>query len=733
MSANSTITIHEAMHAAEYIGGLGYSFNRFEFDLPMEVSEAEVFVVADVHTYAREYFPLRDGQKPETWLLGGNYIKYCIFANGHLVGLGPARPVDDAPYVQCYALDGLHEGRNAVAVISMGELRGFAALIRVVLGDGSERVFATGTEWKSISGNEIFRPVAWDHPGVDNFFKGFPGPGELQQHIDGMLFPVGWDKAGFDDSAWHSAHTFGVVGHAYAEPDIPNLIHYRVHPERIIKRGDGHFFFDFGREVVASLRLNTPASPGRDIEIRLGEECSGPDEVRFQMRTQNCYQEIWKLGGEPAVLEHFGLRAFRYGEVIGWPGELGTESISATVVHYPFDDDASVFSSSDDVLNDVWNLCKYSIKATNMDLYQDCPSRERQAYEGDAYVCMLSHYALDSDTRLARHTAEYLLNHLTWPAEWIMLMVPIFWADYMQTGDLSLIEKYYERLRDDCSFHHNLTDGLRSDFGKRILVDWPESQLDGYEFGPVNTVANSYMYKDVVLLARMAEVLGRADEAKELAGIASQIKDAFNAKLFNAQTGLYVDHEGSNHSSFHANLFPLAFGLVPPERVHACLGFLKYKGMVCSVYASQFFLDALYDYGEAEYALGLLTAKGGNSWGHMIYDLHATITTESWDPEQKDNMSWAHPWATAPANIIARRLFGIRPVEPGWKKFEIKPQPASLSWAKIKVPTPKGTIEAGVERDSDGGFILRFSSPEGCRAIVDGREYCSGDCIKLRA
>ena len=41
------------------------------------------------------------------------------------------------------------------------------------------------------------------------------------------------------------------------------------------------------------------------------------------------------------------------------------------MVHYPFDEQASSFSSADQTLNDVWNLCNYSIKATNMDIYQD--------------------------------------------------------------------------------------------------------------------------------------------------------------------------------------------------------------------------------------------------------------------------------------------------------------------------------------------------------------------------
>ena len=45
-----------------------------------------------------------------------------------------------------------------------------------------------------------------------------------------------------------------------------------------------------------------------------------------------------------------------------------------------------------------------------------------------------------------------------------------------------------------------------------------------------------------------------------------RVREAVNGKLVDAKSGLYVDGEGIDHSSLHANLFPLAFGLVPDER-----------------------------------------------------------------------------------------------------------------------------------------------------------------------
>ena len=93
---------------------------------------------------------------------------------------------------------------------------------------------------------------------------------------------------------------------------------------------------------------------------------------------------------------------FRYCELENYPGELTKDSIRQIRVTYPFNDDASYFKSSNKVLNDVWEMCKYSIKATSFcGVYVD-GDRERIPYEADAYINQLSHYAVDREFTLAR-------------------------------------------------------------------------------------------------------------------------------------------------------------------------------------------------------------------------------------------------------------------------------------------------------------------------------------------
>ena len=55
---------------------------------------------------------------------------------------------------------------------------------------------------------------------------------------------------------------------------------------------------------------------------------------------------------------------FRFVEVKGYKGMLKAPQVVRTMINYTFDGFASSFDSSDVVLNQIWDFCKYSMKAT---------------------------------------------------------------------------------------------------------------------------------------------------------------------------------------------------------------------------------------------------------------------------------------------------------------------------------------------------------------------------------
>lgn len=543
------------------------------------------------------------------------------------------------------------------------------------------------------------------------------------------------------------------------------LVENDVPPERIVRKGPERFFIDFGKAAYGTVKLTvTSPETGRNVTIHLGEKTSANDTVDRKPGASVCYQAVpleLKAGTHtyriPIMSSLVGSRQwpipmpeyigevmpFRYCEIEGLPGDLDASSIVQVRVHYPFDDRASNFHSSNNVLNDVWELCQYTMQATSFcGVYVD-GNRERRPYEADAYINQLGHYCTDREFTLARFSHEYLIVHPTWPTEWSMHSVMMAWEDYMYTADVSSLVEYYDDLKAKTLYRLARSDGLIStveppmskDVQKSIhngplkdIVDWPKGERDGCEMRPINTVVNAFYYRALVLMGRIAKALNKHNDAEFFDHCAKQVYLTFNAILFDSQTGLYIDGEGSRHASLHANLFPLAFGLVPPERQDRVARFVASRGMACSVYGAQYLLEALYGSGQSEAALKLLTSTSDRSWAHMIYDVETTMTLEAWDTKYKPNQDWNHAWGAAPANIIPRKLMGIEPLEPGFRKVRIRPQPGGLEQASITLPTIRGPIHADFKSSKDS-FLLNVQLPGNTSAEVDLPVLGDGDMV----
>lgn len=535
-------------------------------------------------------------------------------------------------------------------------------------------------------------------------------------------------------------------------------------PVSITRLGDDHYLFDFGKDAFGTLEITAGERISNKLHVHLGEKLSDPTSIdrnpggtiRYQKLTIPELPANMKLTlsippdkrntNERAIAlpDSFGvIMPFRYCELENLKIPIGQLSIRQKTYNYRFDNESSNFTSSDTLLNQIWDICKYTIKATSFTgLYID-GDRERIPYEADAYINQLSHYCVDSEYSMARNTNEYFMDHPTWPTEWILTTVLLFYYDYLYTGDLLPFARHYEALKYKTLIDLEREDGLISsssalldgefmlklgfkDSAQRIrdIVDWPPSQKDtgwklasdegerdGYEMVEINTVVNAFHYVNLKLMAEMAGYLGQTDDADFFLKRSELVKDAINEKLMDHSKGIYVDGEGSDHSSLHANMFPLAFGLVPEEDVNSVLAFIKSRGMACSVYGAQYLLEGLYKYHESDYALDLLTSLGDRSWWNMIR-VGSSMTLEAWDMKYKPNADWNHAWGAAPANIISRNLWGIMPVEPGYSKVRIKPQFSTLTSSSIKVPTIMGAISAQFRKTDDNVLIIDFRIPE---------------------
>ncbi len=637
---------------------------------------------------------------------------YRLLVNGGEVGVGPARGFDgQVPYQVFDVTDRLVAGEPlvlAAIAYSADAEKDFLLQLEITHTDGSRRTILTDGDWKALPADAIYNMNR-------RYFSYYEaGP----ENIDARRLPVGWENAGFDDSAWPKVATRPAFTETLVSQPMRNIELHEVEPARIVRKPDGSLFFEFDRQIIGSMKVTLAGRDGAQVAVRLGEETDGENSVRYNARTKVSYDETWTLREGEQTIGNFGYRGFRYGELVPVGGfELGEPRITAIVLRYPFDDTAADYESSDATLNEVWELCKYSIKSTSLDVYQDCPTRERGPYEGDALINQLSHYATDREYAIARYSAEYLYYIPTWPTEYKQQSVLMAWEDYLATGNADSLERHYEVLRGKTLEPFMNEAGLVVKPVKDDLVDWPVTTRDGYEFTTVNTVINAFNAAALETLAQIAGVLGHGDDRAAYEAKAALARGAIVRELYDPAAAQFRDGLESDHRAAHASFFPLALGLVP-EAEQARVGqVLAAGGMACSVYGSQFLLDGLYRAGLDEAALGLMISTEPTSWHHMIHGLGATVVTEAWTPESKPNMSFAHAWASAPANVIPRRLMGILPLEPGYGKVLVRPQTGGLEWARLKLPTIRGTIEMAF-RDGGEGMQIELALPANMTAEV---------------
>lgn len=416
---------------------------------------------------------------------------------------------------------------------------------------------------------------------------------------------------------------------------------------------------------------------------------------------------------------------FRYVEVVDAPVEASAANVRRKVLHWTVNMQASSFSCDDGWLDKVYDFCKYSIWATSFaGVYVD-GDRERIPYEADAYINQLGHYAVDADFEMGRRTFSWLVDHPTWPTEWAQHMIMMAWADWMYSGSTNLISRYYATLKEK-KLLLNLArgDGLLVSFPDHSrpdqgdIVDWPGGERDGFVFRAVNAVVNAFHYRNLREMRDIAVVLGRADDAAFFAERAKMVRESYDRVFFNAETGLYVDGERTGHSSLHANAAPLAFGLVPGDRQESVAGFLVSKGMACSVYFSQYLLEALFEAGKGEEGIALMTSGSDRSWRGMMAQ-GSTVSMEAWSLKAKSNQDWNHAWGTPPLNIISRYVLGVTPAEPGFKKVRIAPQlHGGLKSLKGVVPTVRGGVTVVVKEDS-----LEINTPVPAQVVWRGRAH----------
>ena len=671
--------------------------------------------VRNLHVLARAEYTAKKDESTRIRISADDYYK--LYINGKFIAQGPAPGYPGHSYYnELDITEYLTEGNNVIAVHLY-----YQGLINRVWNSGDNR-FGIGAELLRISGNgesqeEKWSPLRWRYCISDAYAGDVIGyETQFLENVDGRLWEDDWNQKGFDDSSWEEMVPAPWADYRFEEEPVPVLSVYRREPEQLAKRADGSWFVDMGGEIAGTLCVTARGKrDGALLTIRCGEEQNEDGTVRYQMRCNCTYEETWTLKEGVHTLEPYDYKAFRYAELI--PGE-DTEILAAyaQVRHYPFDESLSSFQCKDARLEQIFALCKNTIRYGTQEGFLDCPSREKGQYLGDAVVSAHAHAWLTGSTELLRKCIrQFGWTNTVCPglmgvapgslmqevADFSLLWPELLLTDYRFTGDREFLGEQYPRVRKMLEHFsaYAREDGLLDQVAdKWNLVDWPENLRDDYDFPltrPVvspgcHNVINALYIGSVKMLGEIEKILDLPPSMDDQA-----LQKAYRRAFYREDRKLFADSESSSHCALHSNLFALYFGLEPEEAAENICDFLVQKGFSCGVWTSYFVLKGLAKKGRYEDVWRLLVNESEHGWMNMLRE-GATTCFEAWGKDQKWNTSLCHPWACAPVILIIEDLAGVRLCPEKEAGFEINSHfPEEAGEYFLKIPFRGNTITAG--------------------------------------
>ncbi|HWC96134.1 MAG TPA: family 78 glycoside hydrolase catalytic domain [Candidatus Sulfopaludibacter sp.] len=570
------------------------------------------------------------------------------------------------------------------------------------------------------------------------------------EEYDARMELAGWNRAGFNDSAWDAAHTVAAPsGAVVAEMAEPLRVTDTLKPLSVKQLKPGTYIFDMGQNMVGWCRLHVSGAKGATVQLRHAETLK-PDGSLYldNLRTAQA-TDLYTLKGEGVEVwePRFTYHGFRFVEVTGFPGTPTLASLEGRVVHDDMEKTAD-FTSSNTLLNQIHHNVFWGIAGNYRSIPTDCPQRdERQGWLGDrSQVSRSESYMFDVAAFYSKWTTDladsqrpngaipdvspnYWPNYnddLTWPSTFIFVPGML----YDEYNDKRVLEHYYPAMRQwlDHIKTYVQPDGL---IAKDTYADWcvpPEDPKLIHSQDPARVtdkalIASSYYYELLRVIARYARILDKPTEAADLESQASAVSNAFQMRFFKPSENIYGN--GTQTSS----VLPLYFNMVPQENRAAVVASLArnieevtHGHVGTGLVGAQWLMRTLTDNGRGDLAYTVATQKTYPGWGYMV-DQGATTVWELWNGNTADPAmnSGNHVMQIGDLAVwMYEYLAGIRsdPEKPGFQHILIRPYPAGdLTSVSASHKSMYGSIATAWKRDANS-FTLNVTVPPNTSATV---------------
>ena len=725
---------------------LAARYLRKDFVLKYEVSEARLYVsgmgVYSAYLNGREIAPEELLKPTLSW-----YSKRVYFNTYDVTKM-------------------LQQGDNAVGIILEGgrytSLRYNAANPNW---DGTDHVFGFGTPRLLLQLEVTYKDGQKETIVSDETWKiTNRGPIRTANEWDGETydgnFDLGnWNQANYDDSAWHQAELVEAPEGQLSPQPNPNItVMEKLKPVSMFQKGD-KWYLDMGQNMVGFIDMKARGQqPGDIITLRYAELLT-PDSLLYTANLRSsentdrfivdCRDVARRVSTNQQSTIHwhpmFVYHGFRYVEISGLRETPNPDDFEGWVIYDEMPVTGS-FETSNEIINAVYHNAYWGIRGNYRSMPTDCPQRdERLGWTGDrttgnygeSYIFtnhqLYAKWLTDGeDSQWDNGSLPNVIppywrgytDNMTWPGA----MVTVTDMLYTRFGDVEPIRQHYAAWKK--WMLHMKNDYMRAGLMPRDTYgDWcmpPESlelihSNDATRITDATVISTPFYCYLCGKMAKFAEILGFDEDVAFFQKEITTSTIAFNDKYFNRVTGVYANN------TVTANILPLWFGMVPKGLEDKVMESIVDKtenecgGHVSTgVVGIQQLMRCLTEYGHGDLALKIASNDSYPSWGYM-YRNGATTIWELWNGNTADPAMNSGNHVMLLGDLILweyEYLGGIRALEPGYSKIQLKPYPIEgLDVVNCAYNSVSGRIESNWKREGKR-FEWDFTIPANTTAEV---------------
>lgn len=482
---------------------------------------------------------------------------------------------------------------------------------------------------------------------------------------------------------------------------------------------------DFGRIINAYVELDVEGPAGAMLEMGYAERLH---DGHFNNAIEGQFADAITIREGRQRWRVFAWKAFRYLRVRLHSAfsPVVVHELTARETRYPFEE-RGAFSASEVRLNQIFEMCRYTLRIGSNEYITDTPWREQGQWLGDvAAVTLGGIYACFGETRLARKflrqsaATQYPTGFLgnmtnTYSANWQNVHVDfaLWWLmavrDYYRyTGEEQIVHELYPvavRLVEAVLAYRN-PDGLVEDMPYVVFIDWAAVDTTG-----ASAAFNAILAGALEAMGELARVRGDGWMAARSGSAREAISARFAAAFWDGDEGLFCDAADgrvqTGRFSEQTNAAAIEFGLASAEQTSAVIERLWAHGdrflagtnngvTEANPFFTAVVLRALSSAGRADLALEVIRDR----WGGRMLDAGSTSTHEEWsihgswrrgDELTPIMRTLSHAWSAFPARWLVEYLAGVDIVEPGCRAVRVRPVATTFDY-EVVFPTPAGDI-----------------------------------------